>query len=94
MPGNVTHYGHVSLKPFDPLDYHVDAIACDIAAKHPNVLATQAAVKKQVQSALSGLRDGGRQNRSSADKEPPPAVRVNDNPTGAFLGARKKGRKG
>lgn len=76
---------------YDPLKYHVEAIAEEMCRQCPEMQQMKEDMKRKVAAAVSSVKTEARQNRSSADAYPMPAVKVNDNPTGAHS-RRKKGK--
>lgn len=80
------------LMPLSDSDYHVDAIARDLADQHPDVQRIRQEMKQKVASAVNECKGAcQRQNRSSADKYATPPINVQANPLGAQSG--KKGKK-
>lgn len=76
---------------FDPIQYHVEAIADEMCRTCPEMQQMKADMQRKVAQAVSSVRTNTRQNRSSADKYPMPSVNVVANPTGAHRA--KQGKK-
>lgn len=75
---------------YDPLSYHIEAIADEMCRQSPEHQSMQDEMRRKVAQAVSSVKTETRQNRSSADRYATPPVKVNDNPTGAQRGKRGK----
>jgi hypothetical protein len=78
------------IQPMSDSDWHIEAIARDLAEQHPDVQRVREEMKKKVASAVNECKgECQRQNRSSADRYATPPINVQANPLGA-----KTGKKG
>lgn len=72
------------------MEYHVEAMARELAETHPDVQRVRDEMRAKLMTAMQDVRGSGRQNRSSADDEPMPAIKIDRNPLG--MQKPKKGR--
>lgn len=80
----------VSPMPYDESEYHIQCLADNIAQGHPEVQRIQQEAKTALMAAVNQAKGQTmRQNRSSADKYPMPALKVEANPLGMRRGKGK-----